>query len=319
MMRASILWLFSLLSLTGVLAQTKIILPLYSLPGTAQWTSLTSSAAQYSSLTFIAIIDVSNGPGSSSPTSAWISGMQSLNSYSNILTIGYVYTSYGSRTTSAVDADVLSWAAWPSGSAPKGIFFDETAVPDNAAYYTNVTSYAKSVFPGGTLFLNPGTVPSTNVYFSLVNEVMIHEESYSQYESAGNSGVPSGPPYSQFSLIIYSVPSTGSTLSNLVATFVSKGYGSIYLTNTGDSYSSLGSDWSTFVGLVNSANSGTGPSSTTSTTSSSSTSTTKPTSATSSTKTTSSTISTRTTSSSSRSSISTSSSSTSTRRHRHGG
>ena len=307
-MRSSILLLFFLSKLVHVLASTAVIVPLYSLPTSSQWTTIESSAAQYPGLTFIIIIDVVNGPVNSTPTASWIAGMNALNSYSNIITVGYVYTSYDARAISDVETDVSNWAGWPAGARPMGIFYDETAVPDNVSYYSEITAYARSLFPNGLVILNPGAPPSTTGYFSFVDQVMIHEEPYSQYTKAGNAAVPTGVPFSQFSLIVYSLPSTGSTLQNLVTTMVSEGYGSIYLTNAGDSYNSLGSDWNSFLSLVYSANTpqtATSSSTTTSTSTSSKHKTTSTTTTTTSRK--------RTTSSSS------SHTSTTTTRRRHGG
>lgn len=295
-MRSSILWLFFFSGLAHVLALTAVIVPLYSLPTSSQWATLESSAAQYPGLTFIAIIDVVNGPANSTPTATWIAGMNALNSYSNIKTVGYVYTSYDARAMSDVETDISNWAGWPAGARPMGIFIDETAVPDNVSYYSEITAYARSLFPNGLVILNPGAPPSTTGYFSFVDQVMIHEEPYSVYTIPGNSAVPSGVPFSQFSLIVYSLPSTGNTLANFVTSMVSEGYGSIYLTNAGDSYNSLGSDWNSFISLVYSANT---PQTTTSTSSKSKT--------------------TSTTTTSKRRTTSSSSSHTSTTRRHHGG
>ena len=242
--------------ITLVVGKTEILVPLYSYPTSDQWATLKSSAFQYPSLTFIVIVNPNSGPGSSPPNSDWVSGMRSLNSIQNIKTIGYVYTNYGRRSTSTVKSDVAAYAAWPSGAAPSGIFFDQVAT-DAASipYYSDITTYTRSTFPNGLVFFNPGTVPNTNNYFSLADQVVIHEEPYRRYKYPANAKVPSGVPYSQFSVIVYSIPSN-NVLASLVNTMVSAGYGSMYLTKEGNQYNSFGSSWNTFLSLVYAAEAG---------------------------------------------------------------
>ena len=251
---------------TQVLAVTKIILPLYTNPTNVEWSNLESSLAQYPGLTFIIIINPASGPGTTPPNSQWVNGVSALKSHGNAIVIGYVHTSYDARATSAVEADISAYASWPANCRVSGIFFDETSVND-VSYYSTVASFARSTFSNSFLVLNPGTLPATNDYFSIADEILIHETTYSDY-IGGDNAVPSGVSPSQLSVIVHTMPRNNADLSSLVAKLVSAGYGSIYLTDDPATYMKLGTDWGNFLSLMNAAINGGGITSTTSTSSS---------------------------------------------------
>jgi hypothetical protein len=254
-----------------VLNATQILLPLYSDPSSSEWSDVESTLADYPNVDFILIINPDNGPGSSL-SSDWANAVSTLKSYSNALIVGYVDTGDTSRSTSDVEDDVSAYATWPTASRPSGIFFDDVAT-DNVPYYSTCAAFATSQISNATVMLNPGA-PASSSYFDFADQVVIYENSYSNYNSEDGATIP-GVSTSQLSIIIYSVPTSGDTLSNLVSNFLNAGYGSIYLTDADDSYNSLGSDWDTFCSLMNSTNSGGGnddPSPATSTSSSTTTS-----------------------------------------------
>ena len=238
---------------TRALEATQIILPLYSYPTNSEWPGVEAALANYPGVEFILIINPSNGPGTL--TSEWEVAISTLKGYSNALVVGYVDTVQTSRSIGDVEGDVSSYASWPADCRPSGIFFDDVT-QDDVSYYSTVASFATSQIPGATVLLNPGA-PATSGYFEFADQVIIYEDSYGNYESFDTElDVVSS---SQLSAIIYSVPTSGNALGTLVSTFVEVGYGSVYLTNSDNSYQSLGSDWDTFCALIGSNNQGPAP------------------------------------------------------------
>jgi hypothetical protein len=144
------------------------------------------------------ILNPDSGPGSSADSaySTVISQLQSVGA----IVIGYVYTSYGSRSTSTVEADVYSWKHfYPSIN---GIFFDEMSNSTNeVSYYSTLTSYVHS--SGMTVSVgNPGAeTPEAFFQNDAADNIVISETS--GWPSTGlieNGGVG---PQSMKSIIVY--------------------------------------------------------------------------------------------------------------------
>lgn len=138
---------------------TKLILPLYVYPSwQGWWDNIYSAIAANPDLEFQVIVNPSNGPGGSNPgyNSDYISGVTRLNSYPNVHTFGYVYTTYGSRSIADVMLDTSYWANWNTYTAANisinGIFFDESPNwagqqgANDVSYMAQITSYAQSLF-----------------------------------------------------------------------------------------------------------------------------------------------------------------------------
>ena len=106
-------------------AQTKngltgVVVPLYTYPTDHSWASLIKIRQSYPSVPIIAVINPNNGVGSSKDSN-YISGIKSLQN-SGIVVLGYVYTGYGSRSASLVEAQMKNYKNW---YGVNGIFFDE--------------------------------------------------------------------------------------------------------------------------------------------------------------------------------------------------
>lgn len=66
-------------------------------------------------------------------------------SNTNLKIVGYVSTQDGGRAASDVDADISTYANWPTSFRPDGIFLDEVSdTKANAAIYTNYVTTIKS-------------------------------------------------------------------------------------------------------------------------------------------------------------------------------
>src|SRR5713226_9641864 len=157
-------------------SSTGVIVPLYSYPG-SYWTQVIQAKNAHPSVPIIAIINPNNGPGSSID-STYTNSIQQLQS-AGITVLGYVYTGYGSRSTSSAEADINTYNSWYHIN---GIFFDEMSnVSGNENYYSTLSSYVKS--HGMTMTVgNPGT-DTLSSYIGTVDNLVIYE----------NPGLPTTP------------------------------------------------------------------------------------------------------------------------------
>ncbi len=200
-------------------AATGIIVPLYTYPGSA-WTTLVQTKNANPAVPVVAIINPNSGPGVSSDTN-YVTGIRNLQA-ANIVVLGYVYTGYGSRSTSAVEADINSYSSWYHVN---GIFFDEMSNKDGyQGYYSNLNNYVKSIGMAFTVG-NPGadTLPS---YIGTVDNIIIYE----------NAGLPplsylggwhTSYDKKNFSFLSYADPS----LDTSYVASASSGAGYVYITN----------------------------------------------------------------------------------------
>lgn len=149
-------------------SSTGIIVPLYSYPG-SYWNQVIQAKNAHPSVPIVAIVNPNSGPGSS-VDSTYASSIKQLQS-AGITVLGYVYTSYGSRSTSAAEADITSYHNWYNVN---GIFFDEMSnVSGYESYYSTLTQYVKS--HGMTMTVgNPGT-DTLSSYVGTVDNLVIYE------------------------------------------------------------------------------------------------------------------------------------------------
>ena len=148
---------------------TGLVVPLYVDPGSL-WTQLIQVKNAHPSVPIVAVVNPNNGPGSSSDSS-YVSGIQQLQA-AGITVVGYVHTSYGSRSTSTLESEMNEWKNWYHVT---GILFDEMANTNGyQTYYSNLSNYAKSLGMSFTIG-NPGTdtLPS---YIGTVDNLCIYED-----------------------------------------------------------------------------------------------------------------------------------------------
>jgi hypothetical protein len=184
------------------------MVPLYSYPG-SDWDVVVQAKQAHPSVPIVAIINPSNGPGESRDQN-YVSGVEMLHA-AGITVLGYVHTSYAARSLSSVIADVNSFKAW---YAVNGIFFDEMSnVPGNEAYYSSLSTHAKSVGLSLT-FGNPGaSVPAS--YVGTVDCIVVYE-SQGLPNSSSLATWTMGMARSNFAMIAYGVGQCeSSSMSNL--------------------------------------------------------------------------------------------------------
>jgi hypothetical protein len=177
------------------------IVPLYAYPTHSSWNVIAQTKQANPSVPVVAIVNVSNGPGSA-PEANFTSGINQLVN-AGVQVIGYVFTSYGNRSVTAVKSEVASWKQWYPQVT--GIFFDEQAsVPGKESYYATLGSYAKSLGLSLTVG-NPGTDTSPG-YVGTVDVILIYETD-GLPALAALGGWHQSYPKSNFGIIPYAVPS----------------------------------------------------------------------------------------------------------------
>jgi hypothetical protein len=233
-----------------------VTFPIYIGPSPSAWAPLYSAIASNPQLLFQLIINPNSGPGSGQyPSSAYITAISKLRTHSNVQLIGYVYISYCSRSITAVESDVRTYAGWSTYTGANihldGIFFDEAPESYTAfdfSYLTNATTYARAAISGGHLSLNPGILCDSR-YFALVDTVNVFEDRYSAFNTQTTLNSSPTAERSKSTVILYSFNGNKNEQASLVTAIASSGISGMYITTTGG-YESFSKYWTQFVSDV---------------------------------------------------------------------
>jgi hypothetical protein len=129
----------------------------------------------------IVVMNPYNGPDTSQ-SSTYVTLVQNAHA-AGALVLGYVYTSYGTRSASAVQTDIDRYYTW---YPVDGIFFDET---DNnnctleGSYYNPLYNYVKGKDADAIVALNPGAA-TASCYLDSADIIVTFEGLYSTYASS---------------------------------------------------------------------------------------------------------------------------------------
>ncbi|MFD8493007.1 spherulation-specific family 4 protein [Amycolatopsis sp. NPDC059657] len=148
------------------------IVPLYSYPTAGTWTTLIEAKKRYPSVPVIAIVNPASGPGVA-PDPEYLIGISRLRE-AGVIPIGYVTTSYATRTAEAVRAEIDLYQAW----YPKlqGMFLDEMSnVEGLEGYYRDLSQYSKKAGFKRTV-ANPGT-STLRSFVGTVDTLIVYENS----------------------------------------------------------------------------------------------------------------------------------------------
>jgi len=236
-------------SSTGCSAPIKLLVPLYTYPGSS-WDTV---AASGSVVPTVAIINPNSGPGNG-PDSSYNTYMAKLNA-AGVEMIGYVHTSYGTRDITTVKSEIDQYAS--EFPLVVGIFLDEAAATaDQVAYYQELYTYIMS-FPGWKYdVINPGTVPSSG-YVNVATQIVSYEDTTSKFAASANPSFASCSDKNQYAMITYAA-SSSSSMQSAISAAVSKGYyGWVYVTNGaagGSTYNTLSSYYAAMATYVASLN-----------------------------------------------------------------
>ena len=227
----------------------RILLPLYAYPD-ASSTVYSTVAAAGSNVSIVAIINPDNGPGAGFPNSDYVTAMQTLNA-GGVTMIGYVYSSFGTRDTNAIRADVDAYAANP---LIKGIFIDE--VPTDSAYvgyYQGLYAYIHSKPRLATVVLNPGTQLPEAYLSRPAGDVAVIFEDAAGWSTYSTDAYVAKRASAQFGVLCYGV-GAASTMQTDIDLAVRRNAQWIYVTDRGsgatDPWDGLPSYWNQLVQWV---------------------------------------------------------------------
>ena len=225
-----------------------ILVPLYSYPfaSASAWSNVTAAIRAYPHVKWQVIIDPGNGPNiTGCPTDTdYIDAISIMNSYPNVMTLGYVDTSYTNRSYSAVIQDIDTYASWwncnegGKNVSIDGIFFDDVNNNGSSAvntYMKNASSYAYAQVPSDVtpVIFNPGALAPTQL-FTYCTTMVEFENLYSLYNNVTTiKTIPSGY-RAQSAILVTNTPETNAPIASLVHTMASYGIEAVYFTTDKD-------------------------------------------------------------------------------------
>ncbi|KAJ5650532.1 Spherulation-specific family 4 [Penicillium longicatenatum] len=224
---------------------TSILLPLYIWPtDNTTWAPVYEAAAGHPDIEFKVIVNPDSGPGDTTyPEAAYIAGIAQLNSYDNVVVLGYIPTEYGTRSASDVESDISTYSGWSAYTAKNitvsGIFFDEAPRTDDTSLISYMTEVADNARSSNLDFIvfNPGTKleeGAVNGYFDAADLIVEFENSYDAWiDAVPADEFSSTEDYSKDAVLLYSAP-TDANYETVIKEAKDMGLGAAYLTNTVD-------------------------------------------------------------------------------------
>jgi len=207
----------------GSAAAQSIAVPAYFYPGGSPdyWTQLGQAGPGA-----LAVMNPDSGPGSA-PDPNYVSAVEAAEA-AGITVVGYVYTSYGSRSLRAVESDVNKYYNW---YPVQGIFFDEASTScSQEPYYAQLNSFVKAKGGVARTVLNPGT-QTNQCYASAADTLLTFEGSDSEYVNSYSApSWVSSYPASRFWHVIYGT-STTSAMATAVQLSKARNAGYVYVTS----------------------------------------------------------------------------------------
>ncbi|RAL63180.1 hypothetical protein DID88_004259 [Monilinia fructigena] len=232
-----------------------VFLPLYMYPyNSTSWSTLTTSIVSNPNLKFHIV--VSPNLAFTDPDSNYVAGLSILKSHANVLTLGYVYTSYGLRDISEIEADINKYVEWnkPAKIPIDGIFFDESPSNNSTfSYMSTLSSYAKTSLGAGKdhVFLNPG-VPVDASFYTLADSINVFEESYSKFNKTALNSLDRTL-LAKSTYAIHDFTGTAAQQTDLISKLASANLAGMLIT-TQPGYTAWSSLWSSFCSAVSISN-----------------------------------------------------------------
>jgi hypothetical protein len=214
---------------------TSIMIPSYIYPGSA-WSQIDAGHPPVD----LAIINPSSGPGSS-PDSNYASQVVT-SQRAGVDVVGYVHTSYGSRSLVTVENEISEYESWYHVN---GIFVDEasTSCTTEASYYAPLYAYIHAQAGLDLTILNPGQA-TNQCYMAAADVILGFEGSPTDLAAAGPlpSWTANYAP-GRFWGVVYGASSTA--LPSTLNTLAGDGFGEVYVTdqNLPNPYGALPTYW----------------------------------------------------------------------------
>ncbi|MCJ1264688.1 hypothetical protein MMC22_004562 [Lobaria immixta] len=260
-----------------------ILFPLYIYPTQNAWTPLFTAANTYPNLTFLAVINPDNGPGPSvCPDASYTAAIHTLNSYPNIVTLGYVHTAArydcgasgtdicpATRTQADLQAEINQYENWSSSSAGgcstsssssiqvNGIFFDESpTVAADVTYMQTISAYVRGKLTHGTKILNNAGVAVDEGYWNYADYINVFENTEAAYRTTDIDALV-GDHADQATLIIHTYQSNLQTEEDDVDTIIDTGIVGVFIserTVAQNPYNAFPANWAQLCEYVDAAN-----------------------------------------------------------------
>jgi hypothetical protein len=225
-----------------------IFLPLYLYPINSAWENITRAITEYPDLHFQIVVAPNLANGIPDPN--YITGLQTLNNFPNVQTLGYVPTAWASRDLASVEAEVATYASWANYTGGNihvsGIFFDEAPSilnSDNLSYMGNATAYAKQAFGPNPIHvtLNPG-VPVANQWYNYADDIIVFENTYAQFDLALLDKI-SWDLMNKSIFVIHNFTGSSHLQRDLISNLTDSNVGAAYIT-TQEGYTEVSGLWS---------------------------------------------------------------------------
>lgn len=243
-----------------------ILLPLYEYPGqsASAWSNVTAAIAAYPNVPWQVIINPNSGPGTnpnSYPTDPnYITGISKLNSYPNVITLGYTDTGFTQTPYAQVISNISTYAYWSSYTKANisigGIFFDDVSNSGAKAavtYYRNASAYAYANVPSDVtpVVFNPGSLGPTAL-FNYCDTMVEFESPLASYNNTNATTIKTLPSayLSQSTIIIYNTTAT-TNVQSLVHTMAQYKIGAVYLDPGSCTYKGQPTGCYNYLGLTN--------------------------------------------------------------------
>ena len=170
-----------------------------------------------------------------------------LGRYGRVTILGYVYTSYGARAASVVEADIDQYYLC---YGVDGIFLDEVSTAAaNLAYYQALHDYIHAITSTAIVVANPGTHQDES-YLAAADTTIVFEDASGWASYVADSYVTNYPA-SRFAALIYAEPTVAGMHSNIVSA-LQRNIGFIYVTDDdlSNPWDSLSTYWEDEVSYV---------------------------------------------------------------------
>lgn len=216
-----------------------LLVPAYFYPaddGAASWQALATAAPDVG---ITAILNPDSGPGAALDPSygAVVGGLQTAGGR----VIGYVHTSYGTRSAAAVQAEI---SLYYTLYGVNGIFLDEMS-NDGAkiGYYQSLHDYIRGLDADGYIVGNPGTNTDPG-YLATADVLVTFESPAAEYAGYEADAWTQAQDASRFAHLVYEVPDAGA-MQAVIDRALAMNVGHIYVTDDDISnpWDSLPSYW----------------------------------------------------------------------------